>query len=303
MLTSILRSSAFVVAVALLLAAPLRAQETDTTVVPPDAGEAVPGGIILDTESEAPETGTLLDVAREQGNLSTFVSLVEAAGLSALLHGDGSLTVFAPTDEAFEQLPAGTLEDLYAEENAETLRSILTYHLVEGRVPSMEVSRLSSTNTLGGQALVVVTENDVVRVNEAGVIASDIDARNGMIHAIDRVLIPPDVDITGAETPDVGIPPADTPEDPWEPASPEHPTRDDPFEPGTPGDATPDDDHWEPDMSDEASPEGSWDADEGAPDEAWDSESLEEGTSDETWESDSPEEGTSDETWDSTDEE
>ena len=132
----------------------------------------------------------IVDIAASNGNFSTLVAAVTAAGLVDTLKGDGPFTVFAPTDAAFAALPAGTVESLLLPENKDTLVSILTYHVVPGAVTS---------DALAGQRLSVATVNgaDVhidgrngVKVEDSNVTTADIIASNGVIHVIDAVLLP-----------------------------------------------------------------------------------------------------------------
>lgn len=123
--------------------------------------------------------------------LSTLVAAVKAGDLVGVLQGDGPFTVFAPTNEAFAALPAGTLDNLLKPENKATLISILTYHVVAGKVKSTDLSNGMKAATVNG-ADVSVTINDMgVMINGAKVIAADIEASNGIVHVIDKVILPP----------------------------------------------------------------------------------------------------------------
>ena len=124
-------------------------------------------------------------------DFNTLVSAVQAADLTSTLKGDGPFTVFAPTDAAFEALPAGTVETLLQPNNRDQLVSVLTYHIVPGRVTADEVVDLESATTLQGAPLNIETTNGTVRVNGAAVTATDVEASNGVIHVIDGVLLPP----------------------------------------------------------------------------------------------------------------
>jgi uncharacterized surface protein with fasciclin (FAS1) repeats len=124
------------------------------------------------------------------GHFNTLVAAVKAAGLVDTLKGPGLFTVFAPTDEAFAKLPAGTLETLLKPENKARLQSILTYHVVAGKVMSQDVVKLDSAKTVEGASLAIKTMDGGVMVNDARVIKADIQASNGVIHVIDTVLIP-----------------------------------------------------------------------------------------------------------------
>jgi uncharacterized surface protein with fasciclin (FAS1) repeats len=124
------------------------------------------------------------------GNFQTLVTAVKAAGLVETLKGPGPFTVFAPTDEAFAKLPAGTLKTLLKPENKAQLRSILLYHVVSGKVMSQDVVKLNSVKTADGKSIAIKTVNGDVMVNNAHVAKADIAADNGVIHVIDAVLLP-----------------------------------------------------------------------------------------------------------------
>ena len=106
------------------------------------------------------------------------------------LKGAGPYTVFAPTDEAFSKLPAGTVEDLLRPENKSKLQAILTYHVVSGRVMAKDAVQLSSAKTVNGESFKINVENGNVMVDNAKVIKTDIEASNGIIHVIDTVILP-----------------------------------------------------------------------------------------------------------------
>ena len=132
----------------------------------------------------------IVDVAASNPEFSTLVAAVKAAGLVEALKSEGPLTVFAPTNEAFEKLPAGTLENLLKPENKEMLISILTYHVVPGKVTSKEVAEVNSATSLLGQDIKVKVNGSTVMVDNATVVSVDVDASNGVIHVIDSVIIP-----------------------------------------------------------------------------------------------------------------
>jgi len=132
----------------------------------------------------------IVDIAVSDGNFKTLVAAIQAAGLAETLKGKGPFTVFAPTDEAFNKLPAGTVETLLKPENKEKLRLILLYHVVAGDVTAGKVVKMSSAKTLDGQELNVMVNDGTVMVNDAKVIKTDVMASNGVIHVIDTVLIP-----------------------------------------------------------------------------------------------------------------
>ena len=135
-----------------------------------------------------PETRDIVEVAAEDGRFSTLVTAVEAAGLVDALKGEGPLTVFAPTDDAFAALPEGTVEGLL--EDIPALTDILLYHVVDGKVMASDVVELSEAETLLGQTLNISVMDGKVMINESEVIITDIETSNGVIHVIDAVLLP-----------------------------------------------------------------------------------------------------------------
>jgi transforming growth factor-beta-induced protein len=132
----------------------------------------------------------IVATAAKAGGFNTLAAALSAAGLVDTLKGKGPFTVFAPTDDAFAKLPAGTVENLLKPENKQQLIDVLTYHVAAGRLSSGAVVKHPSVTTLSG-ARVDVTAGDVVKINDATVIAADVAASNGVIHAIDTVLLPP----------------------------------------------------------------------------------------------------------------
>ena len=134
----------------------------------------------------------IVDVAASAGSFNTLVAAVKAAGLVEVLKGDGPLTVFAPTDDAFARLPAGTVENLLKPENKDQLAAILTYHVVPGKVKAKNVVKLDSAKSVQGSDIqVAVTGGGVVLNGKSNVIKTDIAASNGVIHVIDNVILPP----------------------------------------------------------------------------------------------------------------
>lgn len=129
----------------------------------------------------------IVETARGAGSFTTLVTAVEAAGLEETLSDGGPFTVFAPTDEAFAELPEGTIDSLLAEPGR--LAEVLTYHVVPGRVSAAEAVELSSAPTVNGSDLSIAV-NGGLRVAGARVLDADIQASNGVIHVIDRVLLP-----------------------------------------------------------------------------------------------------------------
>ena len=129
----------------------------------------------------------IVDTVVSAGSFKTLAAALQAAGLVDTLKGAGPFTVFAPTDEAFAKLPAGTVEALL--KDIPKLKAILTYHVVSGKVEAKDVVKLSKAATINGQDLVIGT-SDGVTINNAKVIKADIQAKNGVIHVIDTVLLP-----------------------------------------------------------------------------------------------------------------
>ena len=143
--------------------------------------------------TEAPaEVGDIVAVASGAGSFSTLVAAVQAAGLVETLQGEGPFTVFAPTDDAFAALPAGVLDKLLLPENQDVLVKILTYHVVAGKVMAADVTA-GDVATVEGQNITLATDGGVT-VNGANVVTADVEASNGVIHVIDAVILPPDVD-------------------------------------------------------------------------------------------------------------
>lgn len=132
----------------------------------------------------------IVDTAVGAGNFTTLVAAVQAAGLVETLKGEGPLTVFAPTDAAFAALPAGTVEDLLKPENKDKLVSILTYHVVPGKVMSGDLTEGMKAKTVQGGE-VTITLDGGAKVNGAAVSTPDIETSNGVIHVIDAVILPP----------------------------------------------------------------------------------------------------------------
>ena len=132
----------------------------------------------------------IVDTAAGAGQFKTLVAAIEAAGLVDTLKGDGPFTVFAPTDEAFAKLPAGTVDDLLKPENKDKLVAILTYHVVPGKIMAADIAgKSTAVKTVQGDTLDVDATNGV-KVDKAEVVKADIDATNGVIHVIDSVVMP-----------------------------------------------------------------------------------------------------------------
>ena len=145
--------------------------------------------------SSAPAAaGTIVDVAAANPDFTTLVAAVKAAGLAETLSGPGPFTVFAPTNEAFAKLPAGLVDKLLLPANKDVLAKILTYHVVASKVMAADV-KPGKVATVEGGELTLDTANGVT-VNGAKVTAADVAASNGVIHVIDTVLVPADVDVS-----------------------------------------------------------------------------------------------------------
>jgi len=132
----------------------------------------------------------IVDTAIAAGDFKTLAAALQAAGLVDTLKGAGPFTVFAPSDEAFAKLPAGTVEDLLKPENKQKLISILTYHVLAGEVMAKDVVNLHQAKTVNGQKVKIMVDGDKVMVDNSIVTKSDIPCTNGVIHVIDTVLLP-----------------------------------------------------------------------------------------------------------------
>lgn len=132
----------------------------------------------------------IVDTAVGAGSFKTLVAAVKAADLVGTLKGDGPFTVFAPTDEAFGKLPKGTIAELLKPENKEKLQSILTYHVVSGKVMAKDVVKLKSAKTVNGKSVKIEVKDGKVYVDGAQVITTDIKCSNGVIHVINKVILP-----------------------------------------------------------------------------------------------------------------
>merc|ERR1719362_2586585 len=146
----------------------------------------------------AEPTQSIVEIASGDSRFTTLVAALKAADLVDVLSGDGPFTVFAPTDDAFAALPAGTVESLLLPENLTTLQDILKYHVVPAKVLSTDLTLNQHATTLEGSD-VTVTSLDPVTINESEVIQADVMASNGVIHVLDAVLLPP-----GGEEPTMG---------------------------------------------------------------------------------------------------
>jgi transforming growth factor-beta-induced protein len=138
----------------------------------------------------AQQSKDIVDTAVAAGSFTTLAKALEAAGLVETLKGAGPFTVFAPTDEAFAKLPAGTLDTLLKPENRATLKRILTYHVVPGRIMAADVVKLHSATAVSGDTIAIATHDGSVTVDKAHVVKTDVAASNGVIHIIDAVILP-----------------------------------------------------------------------------------------------------------------
>ena len=137
-----------------------------------------------------PAPKDIVDTAVAAGSFKTLVAALQAAGLVDTLKSNGPFTVFAPTDEAFAKLPAGTVEDLLKPENKTKLLAILTYHVVPGKVLASQVTKMDPAKTVNGESLAISIKDGTVMVDNAKVVKTDILCSNGVIHVIDSVLLP-----------------------------------------------------------------------------------------------------------------
>lgn len=144
----------------------------------------------MNTMTTPPSTKNLLDTAAANGSFKTFGKAVERAGISDTLRSAGPFTIFAPTDAAFDKLPAGKLEYLFKPENKEELVSLLNYHVVSGRELVADIATWKTAPTIHGQSATVKLVDDKVSIDGALVTSADIGSSNGVIHGIDKVNIP-----------------------------------------------------------------------------------------------------------------
>src|SRR5215213_10851302 len=140
--------------------------------------------------ARAADSKDIVDTAVSAGSFKTLAKALDAAGLVQTLKGPGPFTVFAPTDEAFAKLPAGTLENLLKPENKDQLKRILTAHVVSGKVMAADVIKLPSAKAVSGDTITITTGHDGVMVDQAKVAKTDVAAANGVIHVIDTVMLP-----------------------------------------------------------------------------------------------------------------
>src|SRR5690348_10145783 len=132
----------------------------------------------------------LIDTVAAQGTLNTFSKAIAAAGLANILNSEGPFTVFAPSDAAFEKLPAGQLDGWLKPENKDQLISVLKYHVTPGRVSEQDVAKLTQTKTVNGETAQIKRSGEITMINDAKITTRDLGSSNGVIHVIDQVLAP-----------------------------------------------------------------------------------------------------------------
>lgn len=135
-------------------------------------------------------TKNLVETAAANGSFKTFGKAIERAGMGETLRGAGPFTVFAPTDSAFDKLPAGKLDELFKPENKQELVSLLNYHVVNGRRSVKDIGKWEAARTVNGQSAPIKLSDEKVSIDGALVTSADIDSSNGVLHGIDKVNIP-----------------------------------------------------------------------------------------------------------------
>jgi uncharacterized surface protein with fasciclin (FAS1) repeats len=150
---------------------------------------AVSASLVLTALAESGAKDDIVVIASGNEDFSTLVAAIKAAGLVETLQGEGPFTVFAPTNEAFAKLPEGTVESLLKPENKEKLVSILTYHVVSGKVMAADVAA-GDVATVNGEKATIAIADGKVSIDEAAIVTTDIEASNGVIHVIDTVILP-----------------------------------------------------------------------------------------------------------------
>lgn len=181
-------------AAALSLGACSSSSDTAATPAASSASASAPAPVETAAPSEEPMTGgTVFDVASTTDGFATLTAAITAAGLAEALQSEGTGTVFAPTDDAFAALPAGVLDALLMPENQELLLKVLSYHIIEGNVLAADIVD-GDVPTAEGQSVTLQT-GEFITVNGSKVVVADVVTSNGVIHGIDAVLLPPDVDI------------------------------------------------------------------------------------------------------------
>ena len=181
---------ALAIAIAACSGAASPSPSTTTAPVPTPAPTSAASPSAAPSASAAAMSKDIVETASEAGSFATLLTAATAAGLVETLQGEGPYTVFAPTDEAFAALPAGTLDGLLADKEA--LKKVLLYHVVSGTVTSDQVVGLTSADSVEGSPIAVAVKDGVVYLNDsAKVVTPDVMASNGVIHVIDQVLLPP----------------------------------------------------------------------------------------------------------------
>jgi transforming growth factor-beta-induced protein len=178
-------------AMLLVVASLVMAACAPATTPEPPTPKPAPTAMPEPTATPEPMVKDIVDTAVADGRFTTLVAAVQAAGLVDTLKGEGPFTVFAPTDDAFAALPAGTVDELLKPENKQKLTDILLYHVVSGKVMAADVVKLTSAPTVLGKDVAVKVDMGNVYINESKVIITDIETSNGIIHVIDAVLLPP----------------------------------------------------------------------------------------------------------------
>lgn len=144
----------------------------------------------MGTMTSTTSSKNLLDTAAANGSFKTFGKAIERAGMSETLRGVGPFTIFAPTDAAFDKLPAGKLDNLFKSENKAELVALMNYHVVNGRKSAADVGKWENAKTVNGQSAPIKLTGTQVSIDGAHVTSADIDSSNGVIHGIDKVNIP-----------------------------------------------------------------------------------------------------------------
>lgn len=142
------------------------------------------------TSGSMTATADIVDTASNAGQFKSLLAAVKAAELESTLRGPGPFTVFAPTDDAFAKLPAGTVDSLLKPENKEKLQAILKHHVVSGKVPSSQAVKLTSAKDVSGKELKLDASSGGLKVGGAKVVKADVEASNGVIHVVDAVILP-----------------------------------------------------------------------------------------------------------------
>jgi len=174
----------------MLLMTALLASGLAATIPAKECGSAMTQTVSLGALADKAGSADIIDTAVAAGSFKTLAAALTAAGLIETLKGEGPFTVFAPTDEAFAKLPKGTVESLLKPENKSELIAVLTYHVVPGKVMADKVTGLKFAETVNGQRVDIAVKDGTVMIDGATVIKADVAASNGVIHVIDRVILP-----------------------------------------------------------------------------------------------------------------